>query len=80
MIYREEAENKVDLLYADKHQCSLQVGTIFFDGRFRHTQSTQINKFAILKKDMSDYFDFLYVNRPPKLDKIHQSYRIGSHF
>ena len=57
-----EMSDKVDFLYADKHENLLQIDTMILMGMIKHSQSTQSNKFAIslqcLKKKSGMEFIF----------------------
>ena len=52
---------------ADKHESFLQIDTMILIGMFKHSQSSQYNKFVIsqedFKKEISDEADFLHADK-----------------
>ena len=60
---KKELSDKVGFLHADKHECFLQIDTMYFDG------DSQGSKFAMslqyLKKEVRDEIGFLHADKHP---------------
>ena len=44
--------DEIDFLRADKHESFLQIDTMILIGMFKHSQSSQYNKFVISQEDL----------------------------
>ena len=71
---KKEVSDKVDFLYADKHENFLQIDTIIFDEDGQAFPNSQNSKFVMslqyLKKEVRDEVEYLHADK-------HQSFLQG---
>ena len=60
---QKQGRDEVDFLHADKHQSFLQVYSNTLVGRIKHSQSTQINKFAISLQYLKKGVECIFASR-----------------